>query len=88
VTVTPDDLQYLYCAVCMECQDLLSAKGREPQVAITIVNGTAVCEEHRRRANFSFGQLVSNARKFYQDGPRPNGRYNRQDSRDFSDRPR
>jgi hypothetical protein len=88
VTVSPDDLQYIYCAVCLECQDLLQAKGKEAQVAITIVNGTAVCEEHRRRANFSFGQLVSNARKFYQDGPRPrNGGHNRQDSRQFSERP-
>ena len=60
------DLQYLFCAVCLECQDLRP----EPQLAITVVNGMAVCEEHRRRANFSFGSIVSNARRFYQEGPR------------------
>lgn len=66
MTVQQGDLQYLYCAICMECQDLIP----EPQLAITIVNGHAVCDEHRRRASFSFGSVVSNARKFYQEGPR------------------
>lgn len=62
----PDWYQYIYCAVCMECQDLIA----QPQLAVTIVNGTAACEEHRRRASFNFGSVVSNARKFYQEGPR------------------
>jgi anthranilate/para-aminobenzoate synthase component II len=68
--LTQDQLQYIFCAVCLDCQDLLEAKGQEVQLAITIVAGTAACEEHRRRVSFNYGQVVSNARKFYQEGPR------------------
>lgn len=78
MTVTQDQLQYIYCAVCMECQDLLAAKSETPQLAITIVNGHAVCEEHRRRANFNFNTLVSGARKYLAGGPR--GGYQRRDN--------
>ena len=71
--LTPDHIQYLYCAVCLECQDL----GKEPTLAITIVNGTSACEEHRKRVAFSFDSVVRNARKFLTDGPRSqrNGEY-------------
>jgi len=73
--LTQEHLQYLYCAVCLECQDVLPA-GQTPQMAITIINGTAACEEHRRRCRFDIGQVIANARKFYQEGPRSlrNGR--------------
>lgn len=70
MTITDDQLQYLYCAVCLECQDILQSQGKEVQLAITIVNGHATCEEHRRRVSFGFSDVVRNARKFYTDGPR------------------
>ena len=67
--LTTDNVQYLYCAACLEMQDL-----KTPELAITIVNGHAVCEEHRRRAtNMSIGSLVSASRKFHTDGPRNGG---------------
>lgn len=75
IPATVNDLQYLYCAVCLECQDLLREKGKEAQVAITIVNGHAVCEEHRRRASYSLGQVVTGARKYLQEGPRQRNNY-------------
>lgn len=75
--LTADQLQYLYCAVCLETQDL------KPDVAlaITIVNGTAACEEHRRRVAFSFDSVVRNARKFLTDGPRSQREYSPRGSR-------
>jgi hypothetical protein len=54
----------------LEVRDILEQQGKDIAMAITIVNGHAVCEEHRRRANYSFGTLVGGARKFLQDGPR------------------
>jgi hypothetical protein len=75
---TAEQLQYLYCAVCLETQDLKP----EVSMAITIVNGTATCEEHRRRVAFSFDSVVRNARKFLSDGPRS------QRSGDFARGPR
>lgn len=62
VTVTQDQLQYLYCAVCLECQDI---EGVEVQLAITIVDGSAVCEEHRRKVK-GYDNAVRGARRFYQ----------------------
>lgn len=59
----PDWYQYQYCAVCLEVQRELEAKGEPVQLAITTVYGTAVCEEHRRRVD-GFGQAVFGAKRF------------------------
>ena len=66
----PDWYQYIFCAVCMECQDL----GKTPELAITIVDGTAVCEEHRRRVD-GYANAVRGARRFLQRDE--NGGYRR-----------
>jgi L-asparaginase/Glu-tRNA(Gln) amidotransferase subunit D len=61
--LTTDNYQIIYCAVCLEVTQELSAKGRVPEMAITIVRGTAVCEEHRRRVD-GFDQAVFGAKRF------------------------
>jgi hypothetical protein len=71
--VNPDEApawyQYIYCAVCLELQDL----GHTPAVAITIARGHAVCDEHRQRVD-GLGGAVRGARAFLsrqQNGDRP-----------------
>lgn len=72
--VTSDDIQYIYCAICLECQDL-----KQPELAITFVNGHAVCEDHRKRANYGFNSIVAGSRKYLTNGPRNGGRSDRRD---------
>lgn len=69
MTVDRSDLQYLYCAVCLELQDL----DRTPELAITISSGIAVCEEHRRRVD-GFTAAVRAARRHIERG---NNNYDR-----------
>jgi hypothetical protein len=69
--VSQGDLQYIYCAPCLEMQDI-----KPPEVAITIVNGHAVCEEHRRRTtNLNIGSVIGASRKHMQEprNSRPSG---------------
>lgn len=63
MSVEQGDLQYIYCAVCLELQDL----GKQHDLAITIVSGTAVCEDHRRRVD-GFHNAVRGARRFLERG--------------------
>jgi hypothetical protein len=65
--LTTDNCQLIYCAVCLEVQSELAAKGLDPQLAITLVYGTAVCEEHRRRVD-GFSQAVFGAKRFHTRG--------------------
>lgn len=75
MSVETSDLQYMYCAVCLEMQDL-----KQPEMAITIVNGSAVCEDHRRRvSNIQLGAVIAGARKNASDGDRPGYRNGRRD---------
>jgi|LakMenE01Jun11ns_1017448.scaffolds.fasta_scaffold9063037_1 hypothetical protein len=74
-SITPEHIQYLYCAICMECQDL-----KQPELAITIVNGHAVCDDHRKRANYGFNSIVAGSRKYLTNGPRNGGRSDRRES--------
>jgi len=64
-----DNCQYIYCAVCLEIQQELASKGQQPQLAITLVYGTACCDEHRRRVD-GFGQAVFGAKRFHTRGER------------------
>lgn len=64
MTVNTTDLQYIWCAVCLEVQREMEANGQTPNLAITFVDGTAVCEEHRRRVN-GFTQAVLGARRYH-----------------------
>lgn len=58
------DIQYIWCAVCLEINRELEAAGKTPQLAITIIDGTAACEEHRRRVD-GYAQAVRAARRFH-----------------------
>ena len=61
--LTTANCQIIYCAVCLEVMRELEAKGQVPQMAITIVDGTATCEEHRRRID-GYANAVRGARRF------------------------
>jgi hypothetical protein len=65
--LTTDNCQIIFCAVCLEIQRELAETGGSPQMAITIVDGTACCEEHRRRVD-GFAQAVRGARRFLSKG--------------------
>lgn len=81
--IEPTDLQYIWCSICLEVNDDLTAAGKQPQVAITITRGEAVCEDHRRRVD-GFGNAVRAAKRFlerdsgvqYRNGTGPRGRQN------------
>lgn len=60
--MNPEDIQYIYCAVCLDVQQQLEAAGQQVQLAITIVDGTAACEEHRRRVK-GYDNAVRGARR-------------------------
>lgn len=70
-----EDIQYIYCAVCLECQDL-----KTPEMAITFVNGHAVCDDHRKRANYGFNSIVAGSRKYLSNGARTGFRSDRRES--------
>ena len=61
----PDWYQYIWCAVCLEIERELAEAGKTPQVAITIIDGTAACTEHRRRVD-GYANAVRGARRFHQ----------------------
>lgn len=69
--VAPAWYQYIYCAVCLEVQRELEEAKKQVELAITMVDGTAVCEEHRRRVK-GYDNAVRGARRFLQ---RENGTY-------------
>lgn len=66
----PPWYQYIFCSICLECQDL-----KQPELAITQLNGHAVCDDHRKRANYGFNSIVSGSRKFITSGPRTGNGY-------------
>lgn len=63
--VAPAWYQYVYCAVCLEVQRELEEAKKQVELAITVVDGTAVCEEHRRRVK-GYDNAVRGARRFLQ----------------------
>lgn len=63
--VAPAWYQYLYCAVCLEVQRELEEANKQVELAITMVDGTAVCEEHRRRVK-GYDNAVRGARRYLQ----------------------
>lgn len=74
---TTADIQYIWCAVCLEINRELEEAGKSPQLAITIIDGTAACEEHRRRVD-GYANAVRGARRFHQRDNGGTSNYSRQ----------